>query len=109
MTTTVQETKKGKFSSIGSVVAVLLAFVGSQHHTLHMLLLAAGLGGAGTGLMTAFPLLRRGMLLMSLVITGMLIYRACDARCPRAMRILNGASSLLTIGIVVWSVAKFGL
>ncbi|MDA1000708.1 MAG: hypothetical protein O2807_09395 [bacterium] len=105
----VKETKKGRFSSIGSIGAVLLAFLGSQHHTLHMLLLAAGLGGAGTSLMTAFPLLRRAMLLMSLVIAGVLAYRMRDAGCPRSMRILNGVSILLTIGIVAWSVAQFGL
>ncbi len=105
----VQATKKGRFSSVGSIGAVLLAFLASQHHTLHMLLLAAGLGGAGTSLMTTVPLLRRAMLLMSLIIAGGLAYRIRDAGCPRSMRILNGVSTLLTIGIVVWSVAEFGL
>ena len=69
----------------------------------------AGLGGAGTGLMTAFPLLRRAMLLMSLLIAGGLAYRMRDAGCPRSMRILNGVSILLTIGIVMWSVTQFGV
>jgi hypothetical protein len=105
----VQGTMKGRFSSVGSIGAVLLAFLASQHHTLHMLLLAAGLGGTGTGLMTAFPLLRRAMLLMSLLIAGGLAYRMRDAGCPRSMRILNGVSILLTIGIVMWSVTQFGV
>ena len=104
-----RETKMKRFCSIGSIGAVLLAFLGSQHHTLHMLLLAAGLGGAGTGLMTAFPIFRRAMLLMSIAIVGVLAYRLRDADCPRTVRIVNGVSILLTLGIVAWSVVEFGL
>lgn len=107
--TVVQETKKRRFSSVGSVGAVVLAFLGSQHHTLHMLLLAVGLGGGGTSLMTGIPLLRRAMLLMSLIMVGILAYHMRNARCSRTMRVLNGVSILLTVGIVAWSVARFGL
>lgn len=32
---------------VTSIVAIVLAFLTSQHHTLHMLLLTIGLGGAG--------------------------------------------------------------
>jgi hypothetical protein len=38
-----------------SIGAVVLAFLASQHHTLHMLLLAVGLAGTGMGFLTAFP------------------------------------------------------
>ena len=45
-----------------SVGAVVLAFLASQHHTLHMLLLAIGVGGAGMSFMTTFPLAPNGRL-----------------------------------------------
>ena len=50
-----------------SIGAVVLAFLTSQHHTLHMLVLVFGLGSAGASFMRTAPWLRRGMLLMSLV------------------------------------------
>lgn len=37
-----------------SIGAVILAFLASQHHNLHMLLFAIGIGSAGTSFMTCF-------------------------------------------------------
>ena len=92
-----------------SVGAVVLAFLASQHHNLHMLLFAIGIGGAGTSFMTMVPLVRRVMLLMSLVMVGMVVYQVRDPKRPISMRIMGGVSILLTLGLLIWSVIQFGL
>jgi len=92
-----------------SIGAVVLAFLASQHHALHMLLLVVGLGGAGASFMTTEPLLRRGMLLMSLVMVAVIAYQIRDRGRPRAFRIAGAISIVLTLGLVGWSITKFGL
>jgi len=94
---------------ITSFGAVFLAFLATQHHNLHMLLIAIGIGGAGMGFMTMFPVVRRIMLLMSLAMVGLMVYRARDSRRPASMRILNIVSVLVTLGLAGWSVSQFGL
>jgi hypothetical protein len=93
---------------ITSFGAILLAFLATQHHNLHMLLIAIGIGGAGMGFMTMFPVVRQIMLLMSLAMVGLMVYRACDSRRPTSMRILNVVSVLVTLGLAGWSVSQFG-
>ena len=92
-----------------SVSAVVLAFLASQHHTLHMLLLAVGVGGAGMSFMTTFPLLRRAMLLMSLGMVGAIVYQVWGPKRPLSVRIMGGVSILATLGLVTWSLVQFGL
>jgi hypothetical protein len=94
---------------ITSVGAVVLAFLASQHHTLHMLLFTIGLGGAGMGFMTMFPMVRRVMLLMSLAMVGVIVHQVRDPNRPTSMRIMGGLSILLTLGLLVWSVLQFGV
>ena len=73
--------------------AVALAFLGSQHHNLMMVLFAVGLGSAGMNLMTEMPLVRLLMLAMSLVMGAAIAYQisrpgrpfslcASPVRCP---------------------------
>ena len=97
---------KGGLTSVGAVV---LAFLASQHHTLHMLLLTVGIGGAGMSFMTMFPLVRRVMLLMSLAMVGVIVYQVRDPKRPNSMRIMGGVSILLTLGLLIWSVMQFGI
>jgi hypothetical protein len=92
-----------------SVGAVVLAFLASQHHTLHMLLLTVGIGGAGMSFMTMFPLVRRVMLLMSLAMVGVVVYQVRDPKRPNSVRIMGGVSILLTLGLLIWSVMQFGI
>lgn len=91
-----------------SVGAVVLAFLASQHHTLHMLLLTIGVGGAGTSFITTFPLVRRAMLLMSLGMAAVIAWQVRDSKRPKSMRLMGGISILATLGLVVWSVLQFG-
>lgn len=74
-----------------------------------MLLFAIGIGGAGMGFMTMFPVVRQIMLLMSLAMVGLMIYRARDSKRSTSMRIVNVASVLVTLGLVGWSVSQFGI
>jgi hypothetical protein len=92
-----------------AVGAMVLAFLASQHHALHMLLLVAGMGGASGSLMTAVPLLRRTMLAMSLAMVGVLVFQMSKAGQPKFLRVMNAASIAVTLGLMAWSIAKFGL
>ena len=94
---------------IASFGAVFLAFLATQHHNLHMLLFAFGIGGAGMGFMAMFSVVRQIMLLMSLAMVGLMVYQARDSRRPTSMRIVNVVSVLVTLGLVGWSVSQFGL
>jgi hypothetical protein len=95
-------------SSLVSVGAALLAFLASQHHNLHMLLVTFGLGGAGMTFIQAYPSVRRAMLLISL---GMVVVNLRTLRRPRmtvALRWLTLAFTVLTLGLVAYSIASFG-
>ncbi|MBI2000524.1 MAG: hypothetical protein HYS69_04945 [candidate division NC10 bacterium] len=98
--------RKDGFAAVGAIV---LAFLASQHHTLHMMLFAVGLGGAGMSFMTMFPMVRRVMLLMSLAMVGLMLYQLRDSKRPISMRITIGMSILVTLGLVVWSVSQLGM
>ena len=98
--------EKGWVASISSIV---LAFLASQHHTLHMLLFTLGMGSAGMSFMTMFPVVRRVMLLMSLAMLGVIVYQVRDPKRPIPMRIMGGVSILLTLGLLIWSVMQFGV
>lgn len=92
-----------------SIGAMVLAFLASQHHALHMLLLAAGLGGASATLMTAVPLVRRAMLVMALVMVVVMVYQMRNAKRSKSVRLMNAVSIVVTLGLVAWSVMQFGL
>jgi len=98
--------QKDRVLSIGAVV---LAFLASQHHTLHMLMLVFGLGGAGASFMTTAPWLRRAMLLMSLVMTAVIAYQIRSSDRPWSLRISGAISIALTLALVGWSIMQFGL
>lgn len=91
-----------------SITAVVLAFLATQHHNL-MLLLAIGLGDAGMSFMTAVPLVRRAMLLLSLVMAAAIGYRIADFKQARSIRITGAISIIVTIGLAIWSITQFGL
>lgn len=92
-----------------SAGGVALAFLGTQHHNLMMLLFAVGLSDVGMSLMTKMPLLRDAMLLMSLVIAVTIAYQISRPHRPRAMRITGALSIGLTLGLAGWSLLHFGL
>ena len=92
-----------------SVGAVVLAFLGTQHHNLMMLLFAVGLGNAGMSLMTKMPLLRATMLIMSVVMAAVIAYQISRPRRPLAMRITGALSIVLTLGLAGWALLHFGL
>jgi hypothetical protein len=92
-----------------SVGAVALAFLGSQHHNLMMVLFALGLGSAEMNLMTEMPLVRFAMLALSLLMVAGIAYQISRPGRPLAMRLTVSLSILLTLAIVGWSVLRFGL
>ncbi len=92
-----------------SIGAMVLAFLASQHHALHMLLLAVGLGGASASLMTAVPLVRRGMLLVTLVMVVVMGYQMRHSRRSKSLRIMNAVSIVVSLGLMAWTIVQFGL
>ncbi len=89
--------------------AVVLAFLGTQHHNLMMLLLALGLGDAGMSVMTTVPLVRTVMLVLSLVMAAAIGYQISRPKRPMTMRVTGALSILFTLGLAGWSVLHFGL
>lgn len=104
-----QPTRLAKITGIGSVVIALLA---SQHHLLHMLILALTLGMAGMSGMNSMagypPFVRQGMLVMSAVMVGVTIWQMRAWRNNRSMVVLGGVSIVLTLGLIVWSITQYG-
>ncbi len=91
-----------------SIGAVVLAFLASQHHTLGMLLIGLGMGGAAMSYMTMFPVIRRVMMLVSLAMIGVILCQIRSPKRPIAVRLLGGGSILVTLGLLLWSVSQFG-
>jgi hypothetical protein len=92
-----------------SVGPVVLAFLASQHHTLHMLLLSLGMGTAGMSFMAMYPDIRRGMLAISLLAAGLAAYQVSRRGRPRWMRLGQLLSAIGTLLLVGWSLIRFGL
>lgn len=91
-----------------SAAPVALAFLATQHHALHMLLLTLGLGAVGTSFLSTYPAIRRGMLVLSLVVAAVLVYQATRPGRARALRIAWLLSAATTTVLVGWSVIEFG-
>lgn len=91
-----------------SAAPIALAFLASQHHALHMLLLTFGLGAVGTSFLTAYPAIRRSMLIVSLVVAAALVFQATRPGRARALRAVQALSAATTIVLVGWSVSEFG-
>src|SRR3990170_8760054 len=91
-----------------SAAPVLLALLASQHHALHMLLLSFGLGAAGASFLTAYPVIRRGMLVVSLVVAVALVVQASRQGPPRTLRVTWLLSAVTTSVLVAWSLIEFG-
>jgi hypothetical protein len=48
------------------------------------------------------------MLLMSLALVVIIAYQVRDSNRPRPMRIAGVVSIIVTLGLVVWSIVRFG-
>ena len=59
--------------------------------------------------MTAVPLARRAMLLLSLAMLIVLGYQIRDSERPRSVRIMGAFSIAVTVAMAGWSVMRFGL
>lgn len=94
---------------LSSFAAVAFAFLSTQHHNLMMLLLALGLGSAGTSVMTQVPLVRTAMLVVSLAMAAAIGYQIARPSRPAAMRLIGALSIFFTLGLAGWSVLRFGL
>lgn len=98
-----------KTEGTASIAAMLLAFLASQHHNVHMALLTLGLGGSGMTFMKVYPGVRRAMLLLSLLVVAVNLKSLRRQSAPPAMRAAVVGLSVLTIGVIAWSLSRLGL
>lgn len=96
-------------TGITALGSVLLAFLATQHHTIHMLILTLGLGGAGMSAMTAFPLVRRAMLLMALLMVGITIRQLWRHHPTFWLRVSGAISIVVTLSLMIWTTLQFGV
>jgi hypothetical protein len=101
--------KTGLGARIPAVVAVALAFLASQHHTIMMTLFAFGLSDAAMSFMTAAPLVRDAMLGMSLVMIAVVAWQIKDRRRPTSVRVTGAMSIVATLTLAAWSIVHFGV
>ena len=97
-----------RVSTWGSLAGMLIAFLASQHHLLHMIMLTIGFGSAGmTGMMMSGTV-RRSMLVLSLGMVGVALWRVRQPGRPRHVRLLSSASAVATLGLAAYSVFQYG-
>ena len=101
-TETAATTARAVRATLWSLVSIVVAFLASQHHALHMLALTVGVGGTGAGFLVMFPTVRRLMLLRSLAMVGATLYQRGRHRPPLAVRALTLISATPTVGLLVW-------
>ena len=88
--------------------SVALAFLASQHHNLHMLLFVLGLSSAASmSFLNASPFLRRGMLLMSLLMIGFTLYNSIRHKQAVIIRTMSALSIPISLGLIVWTIYQF--
>jgi hypothetical protein len=92
-----------------SIGATLLAFAASQHHNLHMALLALGLGGSGMTFLQVYPAVRRVMLLLSVAMVTVTINSSFRRPAGPVIRVLTIGLGAVTLAVVGWSLIRFGL
>jgi hypothetical protein len=90
-----------------SFVSVVVSFLASQHHNLHMLILMF-IGGS-THMMETMFLLRRVMIVMTLLTVVWSIYRLYKHRCKEKWVIgMTGISAVVSILFVVKTFVEIG-
>ena len=98
-----------KKEGTASVGAMVLAFLASQHHNVHMALLTVGLGGSGMTFIRVYPGVRRGMLLASLAVVVVNLNSLRRRPMTTATRGIVVGFSVLTVALIVWSLIRFGI
>jgi hypothetical protein len=94
---------------VTSAGSVALAFLASQHHNLHMLLFMLGLSSAASmSFLAASPVIRRGMLLMSILMIGLTFYNVMRHKQTGIIRTMSALSIPISFVIIAWTVFQFG-
>jgi hypothetical protein len=96
-------------SFVSAIVAPVLALVATQHHLIHMLLITAGIGGAGMSGMMFNSVLRRIMLLVSLLMVALTVIRLMRGHGANAARVVSAVSVVLTLALLMWTTFMYGL
>ena len=97
-----------RFQTWASIGAIALAAIASQHHLLHMVLLALGVGGAGMGSIMASGLVRQLMLVVSVGVALVTLRRLMRPSQHHFVRLLDSFTVVATFVLVGWSLLRFG-
>ena len=101
---------KAKSPVIPPVISVVLSFVASSHHWLHMTVLLV-LGGSANRMAAMQNMigLRRLMIVISLLLMIFTVYRLIRHRCTRKSVVaFNGLSILVSLGFIAYTLGAFG-
>ncbi|WP_248928799.1 hypothetical protein [Paenibacillus hamazuiensis] len=100
----------GKTQTTASAASLVLAFLASSHHWLHMgLLMLLGGGAHGMGDMSALLWVRRFMMVMTLAMVVWSVYRLVRHRCRKAPIIaVTAVSAVLSLGFIIYTLVQFG-
>lgn len=107
------ELNKGK-QTVTSVGSLILSFLASSHHWIHMVIMMLITGSMGTmsnmsGTMSAIVWFRRFMIVATLLTAGFSMYRLYRHKCKdRKMIGLTFLSSVISVGFVVYTLVDFG-
>ncbi|HZG15423.1 MAG TPA: hypothetical protein VE710_10410 [Candidatus Bathyarchaeia archaeon] len=93
-----------------SIASLLLAFLASSHHWLHMTVLF--LVGSQTSMMatmSSMVWLRRLMIAVTAITIGVSLYRLLRHKgCSKAMKYVTIISAILSVGFIVYTLVTFG-
>ncbi|WP_134686974.1 hypothetical protein [Brevibacillus migulae] len=93
-----------------SITSVLLAFLASSHHWLHMgLLFLLGSQTSVMATMSSMIWVRRLMIIATAITIGVSLYRMLrHKRCSKIMKVVTILSAILSAGFIVYTLAAFG-
>lgn len=94
-----------------SVSSLVLSFLASSHHWIHMVIIML-LGGSMSimaGTMPAIVWFRRGMVVATLLTVAFSVYRLYRHKCKDAKVIaMTVISAVISIGVVIYTLVSFG-
>lgn len=101
---------KNKTTTLSPIISILLSFLASSHHWLHMgiIMLLGGSTNAMTA-MTGVIWLRRLMIIMTMGMVLFSIYRLVKHKCNNRFQIvLNIISIIISVIFIGYTIIQFG-
>lgn len=102
--------RKSKNPVLPPILSIILSFLASSHHWLHMMILL--LLGSSTNIMPTMQnllWLRRFMIIVTLITVLFTVYRLIKHRCSnKTVIVFNVGSILVSLGFMLYTLLTFG-